>query len=70
MGKFTGVDGYGAGQSFGEFAVAYCRQHNIDIDRFFDEIKTNSSQFIGGIADGIGSNRDRKRININIEVKA
>ena len=52
MGKFTGIDGYGAGQTFGEFAVAYCRQHNIDIDRFFDEIKTNSSQFIGGIADG------------------
>lgn len=70
MGKFTGIDGYGAGQSFGEFAVAYCRLYNIDIDDFYHEIKTNPSQFIGGIADGICAHRDRKRININIEVKA
>ena len=64
------LDTYGNGQSFGEFAVAYCRQHNIDIDDFYKDIKENSSMFIAGIADGIGSNRDRKRINLNIEVKA
>lgn len=63
------LDTYGNGQSFGEFAVAYCRQYNIDIDDFYKDIKENSSIFIAGLGDGIGSNRDRKRININIEVK-
>ena len=42
----------------------------IDIDEFYKDIKENSSMFIAGLGDGIGSNRDRKRININIEVKA
>ena len=63
------LDTYGNGQSFGEFAVAFCRLRNIDIDEFYKDIKENSSMFIAGLGDGIGSNRDRKRINIEINVK-
>lgn len=63
------VDTYGNGQSFGEFAVAFCRENNIDVDNFYRDIKKNSSQFIDGMGDGICANRDRKRINIEINVK-
>lgn len=51
------IDTYGVGQSFGKFAVEFCNQHNIDIDDFYKAIKQESSMFINGMADGIGSNR-------------
>lgn len=63
------MDTYGNGQDFGEFAVAFCREYNIDIDEFYSDIKKNSSQFISGLGDGICAHRDRKRIDIIINVK-
>ena len=63
------MDTYGNGQSFGEFAVAFCRMNKIDIDEFFADIKKNHSQFIDGMGDGICANRDLKRIHIEINVK-
>lgn len=63
------MDTYGNGQSFGEFAVAFCREHNIDIDEFFADVKKSPSQFIDGLGDGICAHRDAKRIHIEINIK-
>lgn len=63
------MDTYGNGQDFGEFAVAFCRQNNIDIDEFYKDIKKYPSQFIDGLGDGICTNRDRKRISIEINTR-
>lgn len=61
------MDTYGNGQGFGEFAVAFCREHNIDIDKFYSDIKENPMMFIHGMVDGIGGSRDKK-IYIHIEI--
>lgn len=59
------MDTYGHGQDFGEFAVAYCRKFGIDIDRFRNDIKNNSSTFFSGMDDGIGANRDSGYISLS-----
>ena len=46
------IDAYRVGQSFGNFAVEFCNQHNINIGDFYKAIRQESRKFISGMADG------------------